>query len=292
MPPSPEPFAKPDLADGYNFAAHLLEINLARAGRTAYVDDYGSLSYGQLDEQVRRMAGLLAGLGLRQEERVLLLMHDTSHWPVAFLGCLYAGVVPVAVNTLLTADDYAYMLHHSRARAALVSAELLPVLDEAIGRRGAGAAGSQLAHLVVSHADGTTGNGRAPGAPTSSIVSLDDALASHEPLAKAVASHGDDPAFWLYSSGSTGRPKGTVHTHANLWWTAELFGKPVLGLSEEAVCFSAAKLYFAYGLGNALTFPLSVGASVVLMSERPTPDAVFRRWTQRNPTVFYAAPTG
>ena len=292
MPPSPESFAKPDLADGYNFAANLLEINLARAGRTAYVDDYGSLSYGQLDEQVRRMAGLLAGLGLRQEERVLLLMHDTSHWPVAFLGCLYAGVVPVAVNTLLTADDYAYMLHHSRARAALVSAELLPVLDEAIGRRGAGAAGSQLAHLVVSHADGTTGNGRAPGAPTSSIVSLDDALASHEPLAKAVASHGDDPAFWLYSSGSTGRPKGTVHTHANLWWTAELFGKPVLGLTEEDVCFSAAKLYFAYGLGNALTFPLSVGASVVLMSERPTPDAVFRRWTERKPTVFFGAPTG
>ena len=292
MPPSPEPFAKPDLADGYNFAAHLLEINLARAGRTAYVDDYGSLSYGQLDEQVRRMAGLLAGLGLRQEERVLLLMHDTSHWPVAFLGCLYAGVVPVAVNTLLTADDYAYMLHHSRARAALVSAELLPVLDEAIGRRGAGAAGSQLAHLVVSHADEATGNGRAPAAPTSSIVSLDDALASHEPLAKAVASHGDDPAFWLYSSGSTGRPKGTVHTHANLWWTAELFGKPVLGLTEEDVCFSAAKLYFAYGLGNALTFPLSVGASVVLMSERPTPDAVFRRWTERKPTVFFGAPTG
>ena len=292
MPPSPEPFAKPDLADGYNFAAHLLEINLARAGRTAYVDDYGSLSYGQLDEQVRRMAGLLAGLGLRQEERVLLLMHDTSHWPVAFLGCLYAGVVPVAVNTLLTADDYAYMLHHSRARAALVSAELLPVLDEAIGRRGAGAAGNQLAHLVVSHADEATGNGRAPGAPTSSIVSLDDALASHEPLAKAVASHGDDPAFWLYSSGSTGRPKGTVHTHANLWWTAELFGKPVLGLTEEDVCFSAAKLYFAYGLGNALTFPLSVGASVVLMSERPTPDAVFRRWTERKPTVFFGAPTG
>ena len=292
MPPSPEPFAKPDLADGYNFAANLLEINLARAGRTAYVDDYGSLSYGQLDEQVRRMAGLLAGLGLRQEERVLLLMHDTSHWPVAFLGCLYAGVVPVAVNTLLTADDYAYMLHHSRARAALVSAELLPVLDEAIGRRGAGAAGNQLAHLVVSHADEATGNGRAPGAPTSSIVSLDDALASHEPLAKAVASHGDDPAFWLYSSGSTGRPKGTVHTHANLWWTAELFGKPVLGLTEEDVCFSAAKLYFAYGLGNALTFPLSVGASVVLMSERPTPDAVFRRWTERKPTVFFGAPTG
>ena len=99
-------------------------------------------------------------------------------------------------------------------------------------------------------------------------------------------------AFWLYSSGSTGRPKGTVHTHANLYWTAELYGKAVLGLTEHDVCFSAAKLFFAYGLGNALTFPLSVGASTLLMAERPTPDAVFKRWVEHRPTVFFGAPTG
>jgi benzoate-CoA ligase len=96
----------------------------------------------------------------------------------------------------------------------------------------------------------------------------------------------------LYSSGSTGKPKGTVHTHGNLWWTAELYGKPVLGLTRDDVCFSAAKLYFAYGLGNALTFPLSVGATVVLMAERPTPDATFKRWVEHQPTVFFGAPTG
>ncbi|MDB5730286.1 MAG: benzoate-CoA ligase family, partial [Variovorax sp.] len=102
-----------------------------------------------------------------------------------------------------------------------------------------------------------------------------------------------DHAFWLYSSGSTGRPKGTVHSHGNLWWTAELYGRPVLGLTEDDVCFSAAKLYFAYGLGNALTFPLSVGATVVLMAERPTPEATFKRWTGAvRPTVFFGAPTG
>ncbi len=138
---------------------------------------------------------------------------------------------------------------------------------------------------------------RCPGA-----IAFDSLVAASEPLADAAPTRGDEPAFWLYSSGSTGKPKGTVHTHANAWWTAELYGKAVLGLTERDVCFSAAKLYFAYGLGNALTFPLSVGASVVLMAERPTPDAVFERWTGAaaaattgtavKPTVFFGAPTG
>jgi benzoate-CoA ligase len=116
------------------------------------------------------------------------------------------------------------------------------------------------------------------------------------PLPQPARTHADDPAFWLYSSGSTGRPKGTVHSHANPYWTAELYGRAILGLRESDICFSAAKLFFAYGLGNALTFPLSVGATVLLMAERPTPDATFRRLTggvaQLKPTVFYGAPTG
>src|SRR5207237_9280760 len=102
----------------------------------------------------------------------------------------------------------------------------------------------------------------------------------------------DAPGVWLYSSGSTGRPKGVVHSHANPYWTVELYGKRVLQLSEKDVCFSAAKLFFAYGLGNALTFPLAVGASVLLMAERPTPDAIFRRWIDKKPTLFFGAPTG
>ena len=148
----------------------------------------------------------------------------------------------------------------------------------------AGAGGGRgVEHLIVSHA--------AEALPAGA-VSLHEALANQAPLPQVADTHGDDPAFWLYSSGSTGRPKGTVHTHANLHWTAALYGQAVLGLTEEDTCFSAAKLYFAYGLGNALTFPLSVGASVVLMSERPTPDAVFKRWTANKPTVFFGAPTG
>ena len=271
-----EPHVPPP-GERFNFAQHLLERNTARGAKTAFIDDAGPLSYGELADRVRRMAGALLAAGVRREERVLLLMHDCNHWPVAFLGALYAGIVPVAVNTLMTADDYAYMLQHSRARAALVSAALWPVLEQALAK-----APHEVANVIVS---GPTG-----ALPKGAIAF--DAFVAAAPLRAPASTAPDDPGFWLYSSGSTGRPKGTVHTHANPYWTAELYGRAVLGLSERDVCFSAAKLFFAYGLGNALTFPLSVGATVVLMAERPTPDAVFKRWREQRPTVFFGAPTG
>ncbi|WP_143895253.1 benzoate-CoA ligase family protein [Tepidimonas sediminis] len=274
----------------FNFAAHLLQRHAAYPQRPALTDDHGSLTYGALGERVRRCAAALRALGVHREERVLLLMHDGCDWVVSFLGCLYAGVVPVAVNTLLTADDYAYQLRHARAQAALVSAALLPTLAQALHGEP-----HELRHVVVA-------GGPAAGAALPTGVALhafDDWLAAHAPAEAAADTHTDEPAFWLYSSGSTGRPKGTVHTHANPYWTAELYGRGVLGLTEHDLVFSAAKLFFAYGLGNALTFPLSVGASVVLMAERPTPPAVFARLTGatpmlagRRPTVFYGAPTG
>jgi benzoate-CoA ligase len=266
----------------FNFAQHLLDCNAGRHPKAAFIDDHGSLSYGALDEQVRRLAAGLRALGLRREERVLLLMQDGNHWPVAFLGAMHAGLVPVAVNTLLTADDYAYMLEHSRAQAVLVSGALLPALSAAMTR-----ADHEVGRVIVSH----------PVAPLHGAeVDFDAFLQAHAPAAKPAATGADDPAFWLYSSGSTGRPKGTVHSHANPYWTAELYGKQVLQLRESDVCFSAAKLFFAYGLGNALTFPMSVGATTLLMAERPTPEAVFKRWAggvgSLKPTVFYGAPTG
>jgi benzoate-CoA ligase len=282
---------------GFNFAAHLIACNAQRASKVAYVDDAGPLRYGELAERVRRLAAGLLAQGVRREERVLLLMQDSHDWPVAFLGALYAGVVPVAVNTLLTADDYAYMLRHSRAQAALVSAALWPVLQAAMarcneqgaqdaqGERAGQGGGHELRTVVVSRGG--------PQAPDGTL-GFDALLEAHPPLAAPAGVGPDGPGFWLYSSGSTGRPKGTLHTHANLYWTAELYGKPVLGLTEQDVCFSAAKLFFAYGLGNALTFPLSVGATTVLMAERPTPQAVFKRWCapEHQPTVFFGAPTG
>ncbi|PIF75974.1 benzoate-CoA ligase [Variovorax sp. 54] len=262
----------------FNFAEHLFALNRSRAERTAYIDDRGTLGYGQLEDRARRLAAALKAAGIRREERVLLLMLDGNDWPVSFLGCLCAGIVPVAVNTLLTPDDYAYMLDHSRAQAVLVSGALLPTLQDAMAR-----GGHEVQTLFVSQPTGALPEG---------AQEFEAALAAVEPLPAPAPTASDDPGFWLYSSGSTGKPKGTVHTHANLWWTAELYGKPVLGLTEDDVCFSAAKMYFAYGLGNALTFPLSVGATVVLMAERPTPDATFRRWTEHQPTVFFGAPTG
>ena len=267
-----------ELPPTFNFARHLIEANRGRAASIAYIDDHEQITYGELDERVRRMAAALLATGMHREERVLLLMHDNNDWPVAFLGALYAGVVPVAVNTLFAADDYAYILAHSRAQGALVSQALVPALDKAMAQ-----APHEIKFALVSRAgDAMPKNG----------VALRDALARQLPLEHAADTGPEDVAFWLYSSGSTGKPKGTVHTHANPYWTAELYGKAVLGLTERDLCFSAAKLFFAYGLGNALTFPLSVGARVLLMAERPTPDAVFKRWTGARPTVFFGAPTG
>ena len=266
----------------FNFAQHLLGVNAGRADKAAFVDDAGSLTYGQLAERVRRMAAGLRAAGLRREERVLVLMHDCNDWPVNFLGAMYAGLVPVAVNTLLTADDYAYMLENSRAQAVLASVALLPVLADAMAR-----ARHEVGAVIVSRPTAAL----APGQ-----VDLEAFLNAHEPAQTPADTGADDPGFWLYSSGSTGRPKGTVHSHANPYWTAELYGKRVLKLREDDICFSAAKLFFAYGLGNALTFPMSVGATALLMPERPTPDATFKRWTGNaagaRPTVFFGAPTG
>jgi benzoate-CoA ligase len=260
----------------FNLAAHLLARNASRAARIAYADDRTRLSYGELDKRMRQFARVLHEHGVRPEERVLLLAHDTVDWPVAFLGCIYAGVVPVAVNTLLTADDYAYMLGHSRARAAIVSQALLPMLAQALGREG--------------HAVETVWVIDAKGELASGQRDFTADVARAVPLEKPAATHADDAAFWLYSSGSTGAPKGTVHTHANAYWTDALYARNVLRLAEDDVVFSAAKLFFAYGLGNALTFPLSAGATTILMPERPTPQAVFKRLTEQRPTVFYGVP--
>ncbi len=262
----------------FNFAAHLIERNRDRPDKIAFIDDNSTLTYGQLADGIRRMAGALGALGVRREERVLLLMHDCNDWPVAFLGAMYAGIVPVAVNTLLTADDYAYMLENCRATAVLVSEALRETVAGAMSQ-----ANSPDVPVIVSGAAGDL-----PG----NSIHLGDVLADATTLPEAVKTSPDDAGFWLYSSGSTGKPKGTVHTHGNPYWTAELYGRGVLGIREDDTCYSAAKLFFAYGLGNALSFPLSVGASVVLMAGRPTPDAVFERWVNQKPTIFFGAPTG
>src|SRR6185437_12084329 len=180
--------------EAFNFAGHLLSINSGRASKTAFVDDFGALTYGELDDRARRFAAALKETGVRREERVLILMQDGTDWPVAFLGAMLAGAVPVAVNTLLTADDLAYMLEHSRAQAAFVSGAVKPALKAALAK-----ADHEVQTIVVSR----------PAQPLEpGEIEFGDFIAGVAPLAKPARTHADDPAFWLYSSGSTGRPKG------------------------------------------------------------------------------------
>ena len=263
----------------YNAAHDLIERNLAagRAGKTAFIDDHGAYTYGELALRVNRCANALTDLGLQPEQRALLCLHDTIDFPAVFLGCIKAGIVPVAGNTLLTTKDYEYMLRDSRARALIVSAPLLPTFAPLFGTL------PHLEHVIVSGADGA--------AATGAHQSLAKLMAAAGKTFAAVETTCDDACFWLYSSGSTGAPKGTVHIQSSLIETAELYAKPILGIREDDVVFSAAKLFFAYGLGNGLTFPLAVGATAVLMAERPTPQAVFARLLAHQPTIFYGVPT-
>ena len=260
----------------YNACVDLLDRNLVegRGGKTAFIDPARSLTYGALADGSRQFANALMGLGLRREERIALLMTDTVDFPVAFLGALRAGVVPIPLNTMLGPEQYAYMLADSRARALVVSDVLYAAAEPAL------AASPDLAHVVVAGAKGIEGQ-----------TSFDDLLAGESTDFATAATQADDIAFWLYSSGSTGAPKGARHVHSSLMETANLFGQRVLGIREDDVVHSAAKFFFAYGLGNALSFPMSVGATTVLNPDRPTPAAVFGMLEKHQPTIFCGVPT-
>ena len=253
----------------YNAAYDLVERNLkaGRGAKVAFHDDAGSMTYAQLAERVNRFGSGLLAMGLRMEDRVLIAMHDSADWPVAFLGAIRAGIIPVAVNTLLTTKDYQYMLSDSRAKALVVSEALLPQFKPVLEGL------PFLKHVIVSGS------------------SFNDVLAKGQASLAPAPTTRDDACFWLYSSGSTGMPKGTVHAHSSMIETAELYARGVLGMRESDVVFSAAKLFFAYGLGNSLSFVLAAGATAVLMAERPTPAAVFKRLTEKKPTLFYGVPT-
>jgi benzoate-CoA ligase len=259
----------------YNFAADVLARNLdaGRAGKIAYVDHRGSYSYGDLADRVECFGHALRSLGIHREERILLCMLDTIDWPVAFLGAIKAGVVAVPVNTLLTEDDYRYMLEDSRARLLVVAEELYSKFANLI------AAAEDLAHVVVC------------GENAHNHLRFSDLLESAKTESKTAPTTCDDMCFWLYTSGSTGKPKAAVHTHADLRFTDELYAAQILGITTDDVCYSVAKLFFAYGLGNALTFPLSAGATTILLPQRPTPDAVGEILRKHQVTVFYAVPT-
>jgi benzoate-CoA ligase len=256
----------------FNAATDLLDHNVlaGRGSKPAYIDDRGAWTYDQLVARVDRVGGLLRGLGVAREQRVLLCLQDDIDFPSLFLGAMKAGIVPVPVNTLFAKDDYIYLLQDSRARVAFVSAALAPLFAEAM------ALCPDLLAVVVS--------GDGPD-------ELEVRLRNAEPGLAAADTCRDEAAFWLYTSGSTGRPKGVVHTHGSLRLTANLYGLPVMGVREDDLLFSVAKLFFAYGLGNGLTFPLAAGATTVLLRDRPTPKAVGALLVARSVSVLCAAPT-
>jgi 4-hydroxybenzoate-CoA ligase len=267
----------------YNAAADMVDRNVAegRGAKPAFVDDQETLTYGELQTRCNRMANLLAAYDIPREARIVLLLLDTVDFPVAFWGAIKAGVVPVPLNTLLTTEQYAFILADCRARALFVSAPLLPAVQPILGQL------PSLKHVFVSGGEGLSLKSRL----RRDLLRFRKELNSQAAQFNAVDTCADETAFWLYSSGSTGPPKGVRHVHTSPMETARLYGGGVLGIREDDVVFSAAKLFFAYGLGNSMSFPLSVGATAVLLAERPTPEAVFRVLRQHQPTIFYGVPT-
>ncbi len=260
----------------YNAAVDMVDRNVlhGRGAKPAFIDPSETLTYGELQARTNRMASLLATYNVPREARVALLLLDTTDFPVAFWGAIKAGVVPVCLNTLLTTEQYAYILADSRAQALFVSAPLLPVVQPILGQL------PFLKHIFV-----------AGGEPPAFAFSFRGELGFNAPEFTPADTCADETAFWLYSSGSTGMPKGVRHVHTSPMETARLTGQGCLGIREDDLIFSAAKLFFAYGLGNAMSFPMSVGATSVLLPERPTPEAVFRIFKQHQPTVFFGVPT-
>jgi 4-hydroxybenzoate-CoA ligase len=264
----------------YNAVSDFVDANVERGlgDKVAFCDGTRSLTFKELQRQTLCFAAALRGLGLKQEARIALLLHDTVDFPVAFWGAIRTGVICIPLNTLLTAEQYEFMLDDSRAEALIVSAPLLKIVAPILGRL------RWLRAIIV--AGGATAQSSERG-----IISFEEFIACDPAELAPVPTVSDEVAFWLYSSGSTGEPKGVKHVHSSLMATAKLYGHQVLGIRESDIVFSAAKLFFAYGLGNAMSFPMSVGATTVLSPDRPTPDSVFAVMKRERPTIFYGVPT-
>jgi acyl-coenzyme A synthetase/AMP-(fatty) acid ligase len=263
-----------EVPERYN-ASTLLDRNLERGlgEKVCLRWEDQELTYAQVYRQVCAFGRALRALGVRREERVLLVLDDSPAFPVAFLGAIRVGAVPIPTNPLLRADDYAYFLQNSCARVVVTDLPLLPTVREAV------ATAPEPPPVVVSR-------GRAEGA-----WCLEELVSAHEGELSPADTHRDDMAFWLYSSGSTGRPKGVVHLQHDILYTCETYARHVLRITQDDVTFSASKLFHAYGLGNNLSFPYWAGASTVLRSGRPTPEGVLETIQRYRPTLFFGVPT-
>jgi 4-hydroxybenzoate-CoA ligase len=259
----------------YNAAVDFVDRNVAegRGDKTAFIDPSRNLTYAELRDAAARIGPMLARLGIEKENRIAIVLLDTVEFPILFWGAIRAGIVPVLLNTRITVDQYRYLLEDSRSKAVFVSAALLPLIEEAaVGL-------PDLKRIVV-----------VGGGPASKLR-LDTLLAAENEGSAPARTCADDIAYWLYSSGTTGMPKGVMHVHSSPRFVAESAGKRRIGYREDDVVFSAAKLFFSYGLGNAMFCPMWVGATSVFYPERPTPQTVFEVLRGYQPTMFFAVPT-
>jgi 4-hydroxybenzoate-CoA ligase len=260
--------------DTYNAAVDLVDRNVVegRGNKAAFVDASREISFGELRDSVARVAPVLARLGVERENRIAIIVHDCVDFPILFWGAIRAGVVPVLLNTLLTQEQYHWLLKDSRVKTAFVSAPLLPVVQRA-------AKGVSTLKQIVVVGDGPD-----------TLPRFQALLAAERRPAAAARTCADEVAYWLYSSGTTGMPKGVMHVHSSPMFIGRQAGQSRIGMREDDVVFSAAKLFFAYGIGTSFC-ALSVGATSVLYPDRPTPKTVVDVMRRHHPTMFFGVPT-
>lgn len=248
----------------FNLATELLGNHPSKRGhKVAIYCGNMRVTYKELEQNINRFANVLRTMGVQPTERVMIMMPDSPMFVYAFLGSIKYGAWPVPVNTMLAEDDYRYLLNDSAARVLVTTKD----------SKAAGIETDHLQHKIFPD------NG------------FEELFAAASPEADPYLVDREDVAFWLYSSGSTGKPKGTPHKHVSMLHTADTYAKQLLKISEEDLCFSVSKLFFAYGLGNSVTFPLRFGATCVLLSESPTPDLVLATLRKFEPSVFFGVPT-
>lgn len=266
------------IPDSFNAATAFLDRNIAegRGAKTAVYSEGAAYTYTQIADLTNRVGNGLLNIDVDIEQRVALLLLDSPQFAAAFFGTIKIGAVAVPLNTALRPNDYVYLLNDCRARTLFVHASIWQTIRHIRPQL------TYLRHVIVVGLD-------EPESAT--LHNFEKFVNNASPLLEAADTHKDDSALWLYSSGSTGFPKGCVHLQHDMLYCTEYYAKPVLGIHENDITFSAAKLYFAYGLGNGLYFPFSVGASTVLYAGRPLAEDMFKVVEQYRPTLFFGVPT-
>ncbi|MFC5747424.1 benzoate-CoA ligase family protein [Actinomadura rugatobispora] len=271
------------MSEPFNACRYLLDRHVDRGdgGRAALTGPGGDLTYAELHDRVRRTAAGLCGIGLAPEQRLLMFMADSADFVTVFLAAMRIGAVPVPVSTMTRADGLAELLRDSRATLLAVTADFAATAAEAA------ATAPELAGVLAGDGVSIT-----TGPPVHALADLAEAgLATGDPAGEPYATTADSPAFWLYTSGTTGTPKAAMHRHGSIRVVCETYGEQVLGIRPEDRCLSAAKAFFAYGLGNTVLFPLAAGASTILEPEPSRPRELAERARAHGATLFFAGPT-